>query len=530
VLDDVVLAARFLRRLPGFLRTPVTVATARRELRRRLECRAGDFLAIARRAIYEHPESPYRDLLRHAGCEYGDLDRLVTRAGVEGALGVLWRSGVFLSMDEFKGRRPVVRGGTTIAVDPHRLRNPGVAGHAWLQTGGSRGSAASVAFDLGFVRDRAVTAAAVFDAWGGTGWRRAVWGVPGGAAMIHALEFSVLEASFARWFSTLEPGAPGLHPRYRWSARALRWGSLVAGRPVPAPLHVPLDEPLTVARWMAGVLRGGRVPHLHAFASAAARLCEAAIAADVDLAGARFTMAGEPTTAARLDAVRRVGADAIPYYASVDSGPIGYGCIAPETPDDLHLLRDFQAVIQSGPANPGVGLPPNALLLSSLRDSAPFVLLNVSLGDQATVVKRRCECPLERLGFSTHLHTVRSFEKLTAGGMSFLDVDLVRVLEDILPRRFGGGSTDYQLVEDETPAGQPRLLLFVHPAVGSVDEAALAEAFLAGIGRGPGAERVMAMAWRDARLLRIERRPPRATAAGKIQHLHVVRSPLGTPR
>jgi hypothetical protein len=280
---------------------------------------------------------------------------------------------------------------------------------------------------------------------------------------------------------------------------------------------------------MAGVLRDGGVPHLHTFASTAARLCEAAINAGIALAGARFTMGGEPTTAARLDAVRKAGANAIPYYSSVDSGPVGYGCVAPETPDHLHLLSDFQAVIQAGRPGAGVGLPPEALLLSSLRASTPFILLNVSLGDRAAIEERRCGCPLERLGWTTHLHTVRSFEKLTAGGMSFLDVDLVRVLEEVLPRRFGGGPTDYQLVEDEAPAGQPRLRLLVHPRVGPVDEATLAETFLAAIARGPGAERVMAMAWRDARLLRIERSPPQATLAGKIQHLHVERPVTLTP-
>ena len=118
---------------------------------------------------------------------------------------------------------------------------------------------------------------------------------------------------------------------------------------------------------------------------------------------------------------------------------------------------------------------------------------------------------------------IRSLEKLTAGGMTFLDTDVVRVLEEVLPARFGGGPTDYQLVEQETEDGRPQLRLLVHPALGTLDPAAVAEVFLAVISRGPGAEAVMGLAWRDAELLRVERSAPLATAAGKILHLHVAR-------
>jgi len=31
-------------------------------------------------------------------------------------------------------------------------------------------------------------------------------------------------------------------------------------------------------------------------------------------------------------------------------------------------------------------------------------------------------------GWDTHIHSIRSPEKLTAGGMSFLDTDVVRVI------------------------------------------------------------------------------------------------------
>jgi len=111
-LADVTIGARFFCKLPSFLRHPLTLEQARATLRRRFEQREADFLAIARLGIYQRARSPYRQLLQLAGCEYGDLERLVSQDGVEGALLTLFRHGVYLTVDEFKGRRPAVRGST----------------------------------------------------------------------------------------------------------------------------------------------------------------------------------------------------------------------------------------------------------------------------------------------------------------------------------------------------------------------------------------------------------------------------------
>jgi hypothetical protein len=285
---------------------------------------------------------------------------------------------------------------------------------------------------------------------------------------------------------------------------------------------------------MEDVLRRGDTPHVMTFPSAVVRLCTAATEAGLDLHRAVFTSAGEPLTSARLAVVDRAGARMIPRYSSVESGPIGYGCLLREAPDDLHLLQDLVALIQpgkTGASRAGTGSAgpfflPDTLLLSTLRASAPLVLINVSLGDQAIMYERACGCPLETLGWTTHLRDIRSHEKLTAGGMTFLDTDLIRVLEELLPARFGGAPTDYQLVEEETANGQSRLRLLVHPRVGVVDVAALSDTFLSAIGGGTGAERVMELLWRETKLLRVERRPPLAAPSGKILHLHLGDRPV----
>ncbi len=526
-LDDVLMGARFLRRLPAFLRNPVTIEEARQTVRLRLERRAADFLAMVRHAVYDRPESPYRALLRMAGCEYGDVEGLVRRDGVEGALGVLLRHGIYLTVDELKGRKPLVRAGITLATDADRVRNPGAAAHLPVQSSGSGGSPTAMGLDLDFLRDLTVNVHLVLDAWGGREWHHAPWGVPGGADLKRLLTMAAAGYRRLHWFSQIDPGRKDLHPRYRWSIRALRWGGRAAGVPMPSPTYVPQEDPSPIVRWMAEILGRGGTPHVLTFASSAVRICQAARQMGIELRGARFTMSGEPVTATRLAEVRGTGAEVMPRYGNNEvGGLVACGCLAPEAPDDLHLLRDLLALIQPGADGAARGLPPRALLVTSLRPTAPLVLLNLCLGDQAEVHLRACGCAFERLGWTTQLRTVRSYEKLTSGGMNLLDADVIRILEEVLPGLFGGGPTDYQLVEVETETGRPSLRLVVHPAVGPLDPEAVGAAFLDAIGVGPGVERVMSLAWRESGLLRVERRAPEATM-GKIHHLRVASSANG---
>jgi hypothetical protein len=498
-----------------FLRKPLTVSDARRELARRLARREADFLALARDAIYAHPASVYRRLLRHAGCELGDLERLVEQEGLEAALRRLVDTGVHLTVDEAKGRRPVVRGSLVMEPEPDMLTNPLAARHVPVASSGSRGARTALLMDLAFVRDQGVNVCLAVDAAGGSGWAKAVWEVPGGAALYRKLKLSSFGTRVARWFTQVDPRDPGVHPRYRWCHRVVRWASVAAGMPLPAPVHAPLDAPLAVARWLADVVRAGGTPWVRTFPSSAVRACQAAVAAGIDLTGARFTVAGEPVTDAKLAAIRRSGAHVAPRYGTVETGSLAWGCLAPESSDDMHVFHDLHAIVQPrGSAS---------LLVTSLRRTAPLVMLNLSMGDQATLRPRACGCPLERLGWTTHLQGVLSREKLTAAGMTFYDAEVVRVLEHTLPARFGGGPTDYQLVEDESDAGDPVVRLLVHPAVGLLEPDRVIETFLAEIGAGSGTARIMGTVWRDARVLRVERRVPLAAPSGKVLHLHVVR-------
>src|SRR5262249_10969337 len=124
MLSDATNGVRFLWHLPAYLRRGLGTDEARAILARRLERREEDFLALISRAVYAQPSSPYRALLRLAGCEQGDLERLVRQEGVEGTLHRLLRHGVYLTVEEFKGRRPVVRGSVKLDVHAGSFRNP----------------------------------------------------------------------------------------------------------------------------------------------------------------------------------------------------------------------------------------------------------------------------------------------------------------------------------------------------------------------------------------------------------------------
>jgi hypothetical protein len=49
-----------------------------------------------------------------------------------------------------------------------------------------------------------------------------------------------------RWFSQVDTSAPGLAHGYRWSGRLLRWGSELAGVPMPLPETVLLADPAPI--------------------------------------------------------------------------------------------------------------------------------------------------------------------------------------------------------------------------------------------------------------------------------------------
>lgn len=516
--SDLQAAIRLVTTLPRTLRRRPTPALARRVITHRLQTREQRFLQSVERALSPRPtgRSPYATLLQWAGCELRDVTQLVARDGLEATLRVLLDRGVFVHVEELKGRRPIIRGSSSLSVTADDFRSTTSHAAVPARTGGSRSPGTPVFIDLAFIEACALDLLAFLDARGGSQWRKATWESPGAGAMFRMLKLSSFGEPAARWFSQVREDDPGLHPRYRWSSRAITWESRMLGIPVPSPRYVPLSDPQPIVDWLAATRREGQVPYLHCFASAAAAICQQALRAGIDISGSQLLAMGEPFTPARLAMTRTAGVHALPRYGCIEAGPIGYGCEQPVDVDEVHVLRDLHAVVQ--PA--GDSTQPRPLYITSLSPAAPFQFFNVNFGDAGVLLDRGCGCPLESLGWSQHLHSIRSLEKLTAGGTNLLDVDIIHILEHDLPTSFGGAAIDYQLVEEELPDGRPRLRLLVSPGIEAVDEREVARVFMDAIAAHGGAEHLMARVFEGLDALRVERRAPISTQSGKVLHVH----------
>lgn len=520
---DLVALARFSRDLPGFLRRPLGPSEAGARVQQGLARREERFLASADRSIFANAASPYLPLLRHAGCEPGDLRGLVLREGLDDALRTLAACGVYLAHDEAKGLRDTVRGSLRLRFSEAQFDAPGVGPHLTAETGGSSGTPTRVRRTLGVTDDLAGWVRLAQDAHGLRQPRHAFWMT---GPVWWALIYGKLGQPVDGWFHPL----PTLPWRVRLGTPYLRALGRLGGQAWPAPAPCDLNDPLPLARWLAERARPERPIVLTTTSSAAARVAGAARAAGLGLDGVTFVVKSEPLTETRRALVEGVGGRAIVLYGSMELPTVASGCASPTSADDMHLAADLVALITrrravDGSAPPAgtepaeAGQPEvDALLLTTLSPNAAKICLNLELGDYADVETRDCGCLLGQLGLRTHLSGVRGFDKLTGEGVTFLRAHLETILERVLPERFGGSPLDYQLAEEEDAAsGVARLRLRIAPAVGPIDEAAVRDALLAELARHGGyVQPHMAELWRRAATVDVVRAAPLATRAGKV--------------
>lgn len=513
--------------LRAFLREPATAEGGRERIRRSLAGRGESFLRLVKGEVYDNASSPWLPLLQFAGCEYADLERMVRADGVEPALRRLYESGVYLTNEEFKGRQPAVRGGRTFSFSPDRLTSRFVKGSLQTSTSGSRGSPVSTTMRLDRVAYVSFCHAEMFAAHGLEGRPTLLWMpiLPSGAGLTHLLQLCKMRVPPLRWFSPVAATSikPALSKRLA-TLYIVHAGRLFGAR-IPAPEYVSGEQVHIVADCLRDVLRREHGCIVACSPGAAVRACQASRAAGIDLTGAVFVTGGEPLTPAKNAEIERAGAKAINLYAFSEGGIVGFGCAGGRQDcDDIHLQQGSLAVIQHLRETPFGGGPVNAFLFTSLLDRPAKVLINVENGDYGVVETRECGCELGALGLTQHLHTIRSFDKLTGEGMTFVGTDFVRVIEEVLPSRFGGSSTDYQMVEVEDPDGRTRLDVLVSPEVGDIDEAEVSSTVLAELGKGGDTRRMMAEVWRQGHVLRVRRERPHLTAGGKLLSLHIMRS------
>ncbi len=248
-LDYLKTFAQFPWALRRYLRHTLTLDEARRIIQNRLEQREANLLRLAERSIYGYPSSPYLALLKLAGCEIGDLRSLVKGKGVEGALRDLREAGVYVTFEEFKGRKPILRHGKTISVRARDFDNPYAQRGFAVFTSGSTGLATAVGQDLDYIAAGAPHQMLTLSAYGLLNVPSVHWMnmLPG-----NALRFILQRAFYGqrtrRWYS-----AQGWRDSKYWlkyDLATLYMGACMRamGAAAPLPRIARLDQGVLVAR------------------------------------------------------------------------------------------------------------------------------------------------------------------------------------------------------------------------------------------------------------------------------------------
>ncbi len=513
---DLLWYARIFGDATGMVRRPLNSERGRALVRRLMETREKRFLAFAARYIYGYARSPYGPLLRLAGCEYGDLAAMVRQKGLEQTLETLREEGVHLSFEEFKGRRDAVRRGRTFRFSERDFDNPFIAAHLEHRSGGTRSHGSAVHLGMKYVAENYAPAfhlaLAALDA---TGLPLAVWTagvsvVQGPLALLHA------GSSPSRWFNMHDPDEPAASPRQRLLTILVKMAARPWGAQIPSPEYTPVSAVDRVLAYLLDLRRRHGRCALLASPSATVRLAALARQRGETLSGVSVVTGSEPLTPGKAAEIRSSGARPGSFYIFAEGGAVGAPCGAGGAPDDMHFLAMNMALIPHRRTIPEAG-DLNSFMFTSLSTLPPKILLNVESDDFGEFTRRRCGCPLDELGLHDHLAFVRSFTKLTGEGSTILGTDCVRIVEEVLPREFGGRSIDYQLLEAEDEEHLTRLFLLVSPEVGPVDEQRVRDRFVEEL-RDRTAQGLRL--WRQAETIRVVRREPVATPRGKILPFH----------
>jgi len=507
---------RFLSGLRPYLRTRTTLEDARASMARRLAGREQTLLRVAERGFFGHRQSPYREMLEIAGCTYGDFREMVRSRGMEAALRSLRQAGVYFTFEEFKGRAPVVRGGREIAIRQEQFDNPYLSHYYGTHTGGSTGTPARVSTDLTHLAVQAEQRLLLMEAHGIFGMPFSIWRppLPSGSGINSVLRAARWGRPPDHWFTPLvhEDFRPSL--KYRLANSATVALGRLYGANLPWPEAVPLDGAIRIAEWMVAARdrHGGAV--LNTTVSNGVRIAVAAIEAGLDLGGTVLYMAGEPLTPAKAARIAESGARHMTDYGAAETGRIAVGCAAPLSESDVHVLLDTIFVLAWPREVPGSGEEVTSFHITSLDPSTPKLMLNVEFDDCGILEERSCGCPLEGLGLTTHLRSIRSFGKLVGEGVSLLGSEMSHVLEVVLPARFGGSPLDYQLEESDED-GFTRLTLVVSPRVALADERQVIGVVLQALREISAAADVARAFWQQGDTFRVRRGEPYTTSRGK---------------
>lgn len=516
---------RFVHGLRKFAKTRMVpddaITLARTLLKKRIASREENFLTLAGRGIFNYSKSPYLKLLASKRIGLDEVKTWVSRDGLEGCLQTLCEEGVYFTVDEFKGRVPVTRNGITFSCQESMFDNPFLS-HAYeVRSGATRSAGTRIKIDFEYLHQRSLYDALLLDVHGCLKAPVANWFpvFPGAPGINSSLRFAHIGNTVQRWFSQVSEDRLKVNWERKIGTKTIFFVSRLYGAPLAEPEYVELSEPIKVARWISETLQEHDRCVLYTFAGSAVRVCIAAMEAGLNIKGARFFVTGEPLTPQKRFEIEAAGAYAVPVYGISEAGVIAAGCNQPhELSDHCHLYKDSTAIIAQRHFMQQVDRSLDSFLCTTLLYESPKLLLNVGMGDYGRISSSSCKCGFGQLGFDTAIDTIRSYEKLTGEGVTFVETDFLRIIEKELPETFGGKSTDYQLVEGEDERGLTELRLLVSPRVGELQNEQVLNEFFALMGHAEDrgwAQSGLEM-WKQSGSVRVVRSTPIATAGGKI--------------
>ena len=515
-----------IKEVPQFFQERVTLDRANEQIKRDLDRREERFLELVRCQIFERPNSPYLKLLRLTGCEFSDLQNAVRRFGIEETLVRLAGEGAFLTIEEFKGKKDVIRGRHSFRVFPNSFDNDNGSSGYRTQSSGTSNQPTRSFVSLGLLAIRTPASCLAFAAHGLFSHVHAMYDsiLPGSGGINNLLIYSKMGVTTDRWFAQKVPIRSRSERLYHYfTTQLIVAAASRCGSGFPKPEFLAHEELETIIRWASAQQALQRGCCITTAASNAARIARVARRLGVSLESTKFIVTGEPFTDSKREAIEAVGATGIPRYTYGGSVNIGYGCANPLFTDEVHVNQHLLALCANprplGPTSPAI----NPLLCTTLDPAFPRLLFNVESGDYGLMIRRDCGCALEKAGLSLHLYSIRSFEKFTSEGMNYFYGDLYELFERTFPREFGGGPGDYQLMEEEDETGQTRLTLVVHPEVKDLDEKRIIAVLRAELSKGSRSDRFMTDVWTRAGTFKLRRKIPYASPRGKILPLHISR-------
>lgn len=511
--------------LKKILKYPLTLEMSKEIITDRLKRREENFLEMVEKTIFGYQGSPYRILLERAGYRYEDIQSFVMTGGIEHTLQALYEKGVYIDILEFKGKKTVIRGKDRFNFKEKDFSNPLLTEGLGTKSGGTRSTGTNMVVPLKYIEEHNPYGVFAVNEYDILKNPAIIWLpiLPAGEGLFFNLRFTAIGNPPVKWFSHVDERYIKPSAMDRLKTKSTIWMARLYGKRMPEPEFVDIRDTAKIARLMGENLGNSNGFSVVTYSSSALRLIMEAKKQGIKLGETVFWLMGEPLTDKILEEIENYGCRAYSLYGCNELMIIGQGCANPGVSDDMHFCKDKLAVIQCKRKVEHSDITVDAFLFTTILKSSPKIFLNTETGDYGFVEKRNCGCGFERLGFTEHIHTVRSFEKLTAEGATFIGSDLIPLVQRTLPAEFGGNATDYQFIEEADDAGIPRLYMLVSPDIGEIDEKRIKKIVFDTLTSEEYSHSYSRAYWTQADTIQIKRMHPVPTMRGKIVPLHISR-------